>query len=156
MIFITPNVSYIKETHGINLKPLVKELPLLPNINTSNLATELISGQYYPNEANVFKQIIDLYKERTGEINYYTFYIEYDGIIRCNDKSFDISNEPLYKNYLCNIWCHDGNIMNPSFCFNTDGIMFTSENTITALTTMDGYWMREFNWNLNTGLVTLT
>lgn len=158
--FITPNVSYIKETHGINLNPLVKELPLLPNINTSNLTTELISGQYYPNEANVFREIWNLYEEKTGTKEP-ELWIDPDGTVWCNNTSFDASKEPLYLNFLKDLWSHESdNPLMGTYSFSQSGIMFGSgpdgySNNYVGALTMDAYFMRQFAINLQTGLVTL-
>ena len=104
--FVYPTVSYVRDVDEVRYM----SKPLLPMIDTTGYATEFVVGEYYPQEALVFKAIFDMYSSYLNdEVSDYIC-IEsgelYGGILDTNKgtyKQFHIAyvgDEPLYINYL--------------------------------------------------------
>ena len=97
--FVYPTVSYVRDVDEVRYMEATKAL-LPRNIDTTGYATEFVYEQTYPQEALVFKAIYDMYNYR-----YITIYTDtntiryYDG----GEIIIDISNEPLYIDYLSKI-----------------------------------------------------
>ena len=104
--FVYPTVSYVRDVDEVRYM----EKSLLPMINTTGYATNFVNGQYYPQEALVFKAIYDMYSSYLNDDSVDSICIESGelcGRIWDTDnrkyQRFDIAyvgNEPLYRNYL--------------------------------------------------------
>ena len=109
--FVYPTVSYVRDADEV--KYMSK--PLLPIIDTTGYATQFNLGEYYPQEALVFKAIYDMYQSRipTDTEYYYQLFIHPDGNIGMtwvvNGESqyeifANVTSEPLYINYINHIF----------------------------------------------------
>ena len=103
--FVYPTVSYIRDVDDVRYMPK----PLLPMIDTTGYATEFVVGEYYPQEALVFKAIYDMYASQIPEDGSYYIQIE-NGLLNIQKNypteyylTLDISQEPLWVNYLSKI-----------------------------------------------------
>ena len=105
--FIYPTVSYVRDVDEVKYM----DKPLLPIIDTTGYATEFVAGEYYPQEALVFKAIYDMYASQipNGVDNICIYQgVLYEARWNSNDHEFKkfiiafVGNEPLYKNYLIN------------------------------------------------------
>ena len=104
--FVYPTVSYVRDVDEV----YYMDKPLLPMINTTGYATEFVRGEYYPQEALVFKAIYDMYSSYLNDDSVDSICIEsgelYGHIWDTDNRKyqrFDIAyvgNEPLYRNYL--------------------------------------------------------
>ena len=101
--FVYPTVSYVRDID--NVRYMSK--PLLPIIDTTGYATEFVVGEYYPQEALVFKAIYDMYQSQIPEGGLNCICI-YEGELYVLDGNYEkipiafVGNEPLYENYLIN------------------------------------------------------
>ena len=106
--FVYPTVSYVRDVDEVRYM----EKSLLPMINTTGYATNFVRGQYYPQEALVFKAIYDMYAPQIPEGGGNSIYIN-QGELFVEDGNFNkivigfVGNEPLYKNYLINFEAED-------------------------------------------------
>ena len=106
--FVYPTVSYVRDVDAVRYM----SKPLLPIIDTTGYATDFVAGEYYPQEALVFKAIYDMYASQIpaggsnsiciqqGELNvsiWNSNILEFERL----DIAY-VGNEPLYKNYLIN------------------------------------------------------
>ena len=109
--FVYPTVSYVKDVDDVRY--MTK--PLLPMIDTTGYATEFTLGEYYPQEALVFKAIYDMYASRipTDTEYYYQLFINTDGNIgiiwhvnyeRQEEIFANVTSQPLYINYINHIF----------------------------------------------------
>ena len=105
--FVYPTVSYVRAVDEVRYMEAPKAL-LPRNIDTTGYATNFVRGQYYPQEALVFKAIYDMYNQ-TVNINtdnntlyYYKDVYNENGDWVDNELVVlgDLSNEPLYTNYI--------------------------------------------------------
>ena len=105
--FVYPTVSYVKDVDDVRYM----SKPLLPIIDTTGYATEFTLGEYYPQEALVFKAIYDMYASQipNGVDNICIYQgVLYEARWNSNNREFKkfiiafVGNEPLYKNYLIN------------------------------------------------------
>ena len=100
--FVYPTVSYVKDVDDVRYM----SKPLLPIIDTTGYATEFTLGEYYPQEALVFKAIYDMYASQIPSGG--SRVCIYQGELYVLDGGYDrfdiafVGNEPLYKNYLIN------------------------------------------------------
>ena len=109
--FVYPTVSYVRDVDEV----YYMDKPLLPMINTTGYATAFTLGEYYPQEALVFKVIYDMYQSRipTDTEYYYQLFIHPDGNIGVTwvmngERQYEIfanvTSEPLYINYINHIF----------------------------------------------------
>ena len=100
--FVYPTVSYVRDVDEVRYM----SKPLLPIIDTTGYATEFTLGEYYPQEALVFKAIYDMYASQIPSGG--SSVCIYQGELYVLDGGYDrfdiafVGNEPLYKNYLIN------------------------------------------------------
>ena len=105
--FVYPTVSYVRDVDEVRYMEATKAL-LPRNINTTGYATNFVRGQYYPQEALVFKAIYDMYNQTVNidtdnnTLYYYKDVYNENGDWVDNELVVlgDLSNEPLYTNYI--------------------------------------------------------
>ena len=105
--FVYPTVSYVRDVDEVRYMEAPKAL-LPRNIDTTGYATNFVRGQYYPQEALVFKAIYDMYNQTVNiDTDNNTLYYYKDVYNENGDwvddelvVLGDLSNEPLYTNYI--------------------------------------------------------
>ena len=146
--FVYPTVSYVRDVDDVRYMDAPQ--PLLPrDIDTTGYATDFVAGQYYPQEALVFKAIYDMYSSylrdeiqddiciESGEL-YARIMDEYGAYNR-----FDIAyvgNEPLYKNYLINFENDGDRNELGDICMGRKDVYFAQTSYSYRLTYSDGLY----------------
>ena len=92
--FVYPTVSYVRDVDDVRY--MEKTLPILPEYDTTGLATHFIPDEYYANVIPLFQQIYNQYGDNV-EILTDTQTLQYE-----NGETVQIyvGDEPLYQNYL--------------------------------------------------------
>lgn len=107
-----------------------KTLPILPDYDTTGLATHFVVGEVYANVLPLYQTIFDQYGSST--IIKATSMLEY---VNESDENVQIyiGNEPLYQNYLSKLtfaMSNDGTSENPNYIyFSNDGLGLYNSNT---------------------------
>ena len=105
--FVYPTVSYVRDVDEVRYMEAPKAL-LPRNIDTTGYATEFVYGQTYPQETLVFKAIYYMYGQTVNidtdnnTLYYYKDVYNENGDWVGNELVVlgDLSNEPLYTNYI--------------------------------------------------------
>ena len=141
--FVYPTVSYVRDVDEVRYM----EKSLLPMINTTGYATDFVNGQYYPQEALVFKAIYDMYSSylrdeiqdniciESGEL--YARIMDEYGVYNRLDIAY-VGNEPLYKNYLINFESDGDRNELGDICMDGQNARFAQTSYSYRLTYSDG------------------
>ena len=141
--FVYPTVSYVRDVDEV----YYMGKPLLPMINTTGYATNFVRGQYYPQEALVFKAIYDMYSSylrdeiqdniciESGEL--YARIMDEYGVYNRLDIAY-VGNEPLYKNYLINFENDGDRNELGDICMGRKDVYFAQTSYSYRLTYSDG------------------
>ena len=144
--FVYPTVSYVRDVDEVRYMEAPQ--PLLPrDIDTNGYTTDFVNGQYYPQEALVFKAIYDMYSSylrdeiqdniciESGEL--YARIMDEYGVYNRLDIAY-VGNEPLYKNYLINFESDGDRNELGDICMFRDDVSFTQTSYSYSLTYSDG------------------
>ena len=126
--FVYPTVSYVRDVDDVRY--MEKTLPILPDYDTTGLATHFVVDEVYANVLPLYQTIYDQYGDT--HIDVATSMLEY---INENDEDVQIyiGDEPLYQNYLSQLtfaMSNDGESISPtSIYFSNDGLGLKNSNT---------------------------
>ena len=126
--FVYPTVSYVRDVDDVRY--MSKPLPILPEYDTTGLATHFVVGEVYANVLPLYQAIFDQYG--SSSIDKTTSMLEYRNE---NDETLQIyvGNEPLYQNYLSQLtfaMSNDGESESPNYIyFDIDGLCLYNSNT---------------------------
>ena len=144
--FVYPTVSYVRDVDEVRYMEAPQ--PLLPrDIDTNGYTTDFVNGQYYPQEALVFKAIYDMYSSylrdeiqdniciESGEL--YARIMDEYGVYNRLDIAY-VGNEPLYKNYLINFESDGDRNELGDICMDGDDVSFAQKSYYIHLRYKDG------------------
>ena len=126
--FVYPTVSYVRDVDDVRY--MEKTLPILPDYDTTGLATHFVVDEVYANVLPVYQAIYDQYGYT--RIDVATSMLEYTNE-NDEDVQIYIGDEPLYQNYLSQLTfatSNDGESLSPNYIyFRNGGLELHNTNT---------------------------